>query len=115
MVMAQNATPRVPDQNRGAADADAAGIDDVIGLLNAALTALRANRSGQAVEFMERAEARLLTRSTAVPQAGLPIHDGPVGRIGNARRATLAENKVLARKELEAALTSLSRPRQRGR
>ncbi len=107
------ATPWVPEQNRGAADADAAGIDDAVGLVNAALTALRANRRGQAVEFMERAESRLLTRSTPVPQAGTPVQGGPVGRIGNARRATLAGDYTLARKELEAALTALNRPRRR--
>jgi hypothetical protein len=38
-----------------------------------------------------------------------------VGRIGNARRAALAENNVLARKEIAAALAALNRPRPAGR
>lgn len=108
-------TPWVPEQNRGAADADAAGIDDVVGLIQAAQTALRANRRGQAVEFMERAEARLLTRSTPAPQAGTPAQGGPIGRVGSARRATLAGDYTTARKELEAALDALNRPRRPGR
>ena len=115
MAMAQSATNWVPEQNRGAAEADAAGINDVIGLLNAALTAIRANRRSQAVEFMERAEVRLLTSSTPVLQAGSPVQGGIVGRIGNARRAALAENNVLARKEIAAALAALNRPRPAAR
>ena len=109
------ATPWVPEQNRGAAAADAAGIDDVAGLLYAAQTSLRSNRRGQAVEFMERAESRLLTRSTPVPQAGTPVEGGPIGRIATARRATLAGDTVTAQKELEVALEALNRPRRRGR
>ncbi len=109
------ATPWVPEQNRGAAEADAAGIDDAAGLIYAAQTALRSNRRGAAVEFMERAEARLLTRSTPVPQAGTPVAGGPVGRIATARRATLAGDYTTAAKELEIALDALNRPRRRGR
>ncbi len=109
------ATPWVPEQNRGAAQADAAGIDDAAGLLYAAQTALRTNRRGQAVEFMERAESRLLTRSTPVPQAGTPVQGGPVGQIASARRATLAGDYTTAQKEIEAALAALNRPRRRGR
>jgi len=109
------ATPWVPEQNRGAADADAAGIDDAAGLIYAAQTALRSNRRGQAVEFIERAESRLLTRSTPGPQAGTPVAGGPVGRLANARRATVAGDYGTARQELDAALDALNRPRQRAR
>lgn len=109
------ATSWVPEQNRGAADADAAGIDDAAGLIHAAQTALRSTRRGQAVEFIERAESRLLTRSTPAPQAGTPVSAGPVARLGNARRATLAGDYAKAQRELEAALEALNRPRRRGR
>lgn len=109
------ATPYVPEQNREAGQADAAGIDDAAGLLNAALTALRTNRRGQALEFMERAESRLLTRSTPAPRAGDVVSAGPVARIASARAATSSGNIPLAQKEIEAALAALDRPRRRGR
>ena len=107
------ATPWVPEQNRNASGADAAGIDDVAGLLYAAQTALRTNRRGQAVEFMERAESRMLTRSTPAPQADQPMAGGPVGRIAAARAAAIAGDAPKAQAELEAALEALNRPRRR--
>ncbi len=109
------ATPYVPEQNRDAGSADAAGIDDAAGLLYAAQTALRANRRGQAIEFMERAESRLLTRSTPAPRAGEAVSAGPVPRIAAARAAVVAGNLPQAHQEIEAALAAMSRPRTRGR
>ena len=109
------ATPYVPEQNREAGSADVAGIDDAVGLLNAATTALRANRRGQALEFMERAESRLLTRSTPAPRAGDAVQGGPVARIAAARAATGAGDVAGAQREIEAALVALDRPRRRVR
>ena len=64
----QRANPNVPPgvqaQRRDAADADSASVDDAAAQLSAAITAIRAGRGGQANEFLERAESRLLTRST---------------------------------------------------
>jgi len=109
------ATPFVPEQNRTAAEADAAGIDDAAGLLNAAHTALRNRRTAQAIEFLERAESRLLTRSTPANRAGVPVEQGPVARIANARRAASAGDVQTALRETDAALVALERPRRRPR
>ena len=109
------ATPYVPEQNRDAGQADAAGIDDAAGLLYAAQTALRTNRRGQAVEFMERAESRLLTRSTVATRAGEAVAAGPTARIAAARAAVVAGNVVKAQEEIAAALAALNRPRSRTR
>lgn len=109
------ATPYVPEQNRDASQADQAGIDDAAGLLNAALTALRSNRRGPALEFLERAESRLLTRSTPAPRAGEPVTAGPVARIAAARGAVTAGNVAKAQEEIGAALAALNRPRRRAR
>ncbi|MEI6158272.1 MAG: hypothetical protein WCP77_00445, partial [Roseococcus sp.] len=70
-------TPGVQAQRRDAADADAASLDDAASQLRGAATALRAGRAGQANEFLERAESRLLTRSTPPAQAGQPVQSGP--------------------------------------
>ena len=109
------AIPWVPSQNRDAAEADAASVDDAAGLLNAAYTALRANRAGQANEFLERAESRLLTRSTLATRAGDAVQGGPVGRIAAARAALLRNDRATAQREVEAALAALDRPRRRPR
>ncbi|MBX9748335.1 MAG: hypothetical protein K5Q68_01850 [Roseococcus sp.] len=102
--------PGVQAQRRDAADADAASLDDAAGQLRAAGTALRAGRAGQANEFLERAESRLLTRSTPPAQAGQPVQSGPIGHISAARAALFANNRPTAQQEIEAALTALDRP-----
>lgn len=109
------ATPFVPEQNRTAAEADAAGIDDAAGLLNAAHAALRSRRTAQAIEFLERAESRLLTRSTPAPRANVPVEQGPVARIAAARRAASAGDLATAMRETDAALAALERPRRGNR
>ncbi len=109
------ATPFVPEQNRTAAQADAAGIDDAAGLLNAAHAALRARRTAQAIESLERAESRLLTRSTPANRAGVAVDQGPVARIAAARRAASAGDLQTALRETDAALVALERPRRRPR
>jgi hypothetical protein len=105
----------VPAQRRDAAEADAASVDDAASQLRAALTALRSKRGGQANEFLERAESRLLTRSTLASRADEPVQGGPVGRIAAARRALLANDGRTAQAEIEAALDALDRPRRRPR
>jgi len=113
----QRANPEVPPgvqaQRRDAADADAASLDDAAGQLRAALTALRAGRGGQANEFLERAESRLLTRSTLPARAGVAVQDGPTGRIAAARAALLRNDRIAAQREIEAALTVLDPPSPR--
>ncbi len=102
--------PGVQAQRRDAADADAASLDDAAAQLRAASTALRAGRAGQANEFLERAESRLLTRSTAPAMAGQPLQSGPVGQIAAARAAIFANDRAKAQRDIQAALTALDRP-----
>jgi hypothetical protein len=102
--------PGVQAQRRDAADADAASLDDAAAQLRAAGTALRAGRAGQANEFLERAESRLLTRSTPPAQAGQPVQSGQVGHISAARAAIFANDRPKAQREIEAAITALDRP-----
>ena len=109
------ATPYVPEQNRDAGQADSAGIDDAAGLLYAAQTALRSKRRGQAIEFLERAESRLLTRSTPAPRAGEAVSAGPVSQIAAARAAVAAGSIPAAQEAIAGALEALNRPRSRGR
>ena len=110
----QRANPEVPPgvqaQRRDAADADAASVDDAAGHLRGASTALRAGRAGQANEFLERAESRLLTRSTLPARAGTAVQDGPIGHISAARAALFRNDRPAAQREIEAALTALDQP-----
>ena len=103
--------PGVQAQRRDAANADAASLDDAAGQLRGALTALRAGRAGLANEFLERAESRLLTRSTLQARAGVAVQDGPVGRISAARAALLRNDLAVARREIETALGAFDQPR----
>jgi len=107
----QRANPDVPPgvqaQRRDQADADAASVDDAEGQLRAAQIALRAGRAGQANEFLERAESRLLTRGTLAVSAGQPVLDGAVGRIAAARAALFTNDRAGAEREIEAALAAI--------
>jgi hypothetical protein len=111
----QRANPDVPPgvqaQRRDAADADALEAAGAAEQLRAAATALRAGRPGQANELLERAESRLLTRSTVPVRAGEPVTAGPVGHIAAARRALLARDTPAAQRAIEAALAELPRAR----
>lgn len=114
----QRANPELPPgvqaQRRDAADADALAAEGVAEQLRAAATALRAGRLGQANELLERAESRLLTRSTVPVRAGEPVTGGAVGQIAAARRAVLARDAAGAQRaiaEAEAELAPAQRPR----
>lgn len=107
--------PGVAAQRRDAAEVDAASLDDAAGQLQGALTALRAGRPGPANEFLERAESRLLTRSTAPSRADEAVTGGPIGRISAARAALLRNDRAGAQREIEAALAALDRPINRPR
>ena len=110
----QRANPNVPPgvqaQRRDAADADAASVDDAAAQLSAAITAIRAGRGGQANEFLERAESRLLTRSTLATRAGEAVQDGPIARVSAARAALMRNDRAGAQREVEAALVAIDRP-----
>ncbi|MFL1463717.1 hypothetical protein ACI6QG_16030 [Roseococcus sp. DSY-14] len=115
----QRARPEVPPgvqaQRREAQDADAAAADDAAAQLRAAHAAIRARRAGQANELLERAESRLLTRSTLATRAGEAVQGGPVARIAAARAALLKGDRDAALAAVDEALAALDRPRRRGR
>jgi hypothetical protein len=70
-----------------AAQADAIGASDMSGLLRQAEQATRAGRLALANEFVERAEALALTRSTLAGTEGIPVREGAVARMAEARAA----------------------------
>ena len=73
-------------------------------LLQAAQRALASNRTGAAQEALERAETRVLTRSTDPSAAGTPDSGSMVQSIGAARRALAARDIPGARAAISAAL-----------
>lgn len=85
--------PRLPDPGAGASTPQA--------YLAAAQRALAANRTGAAQEALERAETRLLSRSTDPSMANLPDPSAAVQAIGAARRA-------LANRDLASAMSAIS-------
>lgn len=88
--------PRLPDP--GAAESTPEGY------IAAAQRALAAGRTGAAQEALERAETRLLTRSTDPTMANQP-DDGPMVRqVADARRALSTNNVAGAREALGMAM-----------
>lgn len=90
--------PRLPDP--GAADNTAQGY------LAAAQRALASNRTGAAQEALERAETRLLSRSTDPSMASSPSDMPTIRQIGDARRAIAARDMSGARSAISAAMAS---------
>ena len=76
-------------------------------LLSAASQDVRAKQTGAAQEALERAETRLLTRSTPVDQADNPDNRGPVGLIASARLAIAHGDLSGADNSIQQALGSL--------
>ena len=101
-------TPWVPMQNRIAAEADAMGRQDAGRWLRDAEQALRRGRLGEAYELLERAETRLLTRSTLASMADRPYHGPVVDHIGAARRAVLRRDREEALRAVSAAQSALA-------
>lgn len=88
--------PRLPDPNAGGNSPRA--------YLAAAQRALAANRTGAAQEALERAETRLLSRSTDPSMANTPDSAPIVESIGAARRALASRDMAGARSAISAAL-----------
>ncbi|WP_027286052.1 hypothetical protein [Rubritepida flocculans] len=103
--------PGVQAQRRDAEAADALGEEPARRLLLNAREAVQARRFGQANELLERAEARLLTRSTAPARAGEPLRGGPIGHLAAAREALLRRDAAAALREIDAALAFFPGPR----
>lgn len=98
--------PWVPAQNRESrsADALASEIEGVRGWLMEAQRALRRGQPGQANEFLERAETRMLTRSTEPVRAGEAMQGGMVGYISAARQALFRRDRREAERQIDMAL-----------
>jgi len=101
--------PAVPQQNRSASQADvAAPIDRAPAQwVRQAQREMRANRYGVANELLERAETRLLSRSTLASEAGTPIQDPAIAHLSAARSAMIEKDKVAAQQATSAALATL--------
>ena len=67
-------------------------------------SALAAGRTGQAQEALERAETRLLTRSTEASAAGTADSNPLVGQISEARRALGRRDTAAARQAINTAM-----------
>ena len=75
-------------------------------LLTAAKNALRRNRTGEAQEALERAETRLLDRSTE--QGANPLDTSPiVKQIGDAREAIASGDRARATSTIDSAMASI--------
>lgn len=74
--------------------------------LAAAQRALASGKTGAAQEALERAETRLLTRSTEASAASTPADMATVQQIGQARQALAARDIPGARSAIRAALGS---------
>jgi hypothetical protein len=72
--------------------------------LAAAQNALRRNRTGEAQEALERAETRLLDRSTAPDSAGMPDQGPMIQQISDARMALAKGDKAGAMKVIQDAM-----------
>ncbi len=100
-------------QEQEAALADSLVFQDAAQYLRGALAALKAGRGAQATELLERAESRLLTRSTPAPVAGRPVTRGPAGDIAAARAAVGQRDFAGAQALTQKALEWLERRRSR--
>ncbi len=108
LLLAMPAAAQAPEK---AADlADAMEMDNALQYLRTALGEMRANRLGQAIELLERAESRLLTRATG--NMGRPVQGGPVADIATARRALGQRDVASAQALTQKALEALQRRRQ---
>lgn len=90
--------PRLPDPGSASNTPQA--------YLAAAHRALASGRTGAAQEALERAETRLLSRSTEPSMASSPDSGPTVTQIGNARRALAARDTAGARAAINAAMAS---------
>jgi hypothetical protein len=111
----QRARPEVPpgvqSQRRDAEAADALGDEGAAQLLTSARQAVQARRFGHANELLERAESRMLTRSTLPARAGEPLRAGPIRHVSAARAALIGRDAPKALQEINTALSMLPTPR----
>lgn len=108
--LAQTQGPAVPNGgNRTSAQADSvAPTTNPIDLLNRAEQAARQGQLPLASELVERAEALTLTRSTIAGTETIPMRDGAVAKMAEAR-AALGRRDVSTATMLMAEAASLTR------
>lgn len=113
---AQDGTGATVFQARPEASAAAPGrsllaesVEDPATLLRLAESALRSGRLGEATELLERAEARLLTRSELASEADRPAVGGAVGELAAARDAIGRRDGAGAAGLVASALSRLER------
>lgn len=87
--------------DRVAAQADGVGTPSVSGLLGQAEQAARQGRLPLASELVERAETLMLTRSTIAGTETIPVREGVVAKMAEARMA-------LGRRDVPAATLAMS-------
>lgn len=100
--------PYVPQQNRLRDQADAEGMQRPAQWVRQARQAVASGRLGQANELVERAETRILTRSTLASQAGAPMQDPALTRLSAAREALARQDRAGARHALDGALAVMT-------
>ncbi len=88
--------PRLPDPNAASSTPEA--------YLAAARSALAAGKTGMAQEALERAETRILSRSTDPSMAATPADMPMIQQIGAARQALAQRNTAGAQAALGAAM-----------
>ena len=101
-------TPSVPHQNREAAVADARDRDwvDAREWLAQAQHAVRQGNLGAANEFLERAQTRILSRSTPAALASEPIRDERAQQITAAREALQRRDGAEATRQIDRLLAT---------
>jgi len=98
--------------SRESAAADRAAVEDTVTLLQNARHALgEPQGADRAVEMLERAESRLLTRDTDVGAEQTVMNAGPQARIVEARRALGRHNRPDALRAINDAIAMLQRGR----
>lgn len=101
-------TPGLNGGDPVAAQADAVATHDVASLLHQADQAARQGRLPLANELVERAESLVLTRSTIAGTETIPVRDGPVAKLAEAR-AALGRRDVPAATALMAEAAGMTR------
>lgn len=96
--------PSVPLQNRDGAVADDVDARNVQDWLMQAKAAIGRGQLGQANEFLERAETRLLSRSTEPSRAGMPASGPRLTSISGAREALRNRDRNGAMQQIDMAL-----------
>lgn len=96
--------PSVPLQNRDGAVADEVDARGAHDWLNQAKVAISRGNLGQANEFLERAETRLLSRSTEPSRAGEPASGPRLSSISGAREALRNRDRRGALQQIDQAL-----------